>query len=72
MTGGGRRKISKKVQLPSLRFGIEGVQKIWKKRMTDLMNESVNDKGDYRTAHRLFIWQNRHFSGEMAQFCFQS
>ena len=33
-----------------LPFGIYDVLKIWRKRLTQLMNESINDEAVYRTA----------------------
>ena len=40
---------SLKFQLPSLRFGSEGVLKIWRKRLT-ILNQLMSDGGVCRTA----------------------
>ena len=42
---------SLKISAPQLlRFGCEGVLKIWRKRMTQLMNGLISDKSDSKIA----------------------
>ena len=57
--------IVSKMQVPSfIGFGMYGVLKIWRKRMTDSVNASLNYVGDCRTAAAIVNKCTPHFSSK--------